>query len=153
MVINMFMYIYSWARSNADTFRKIEDASEEIIVHLIKVFLFPNVQERNHWKKEIWSFLPRISKLKSTNKFPTDKQLCKALWNSYEDVIFDYIPVILEDMEELPITIDRKCIYYAIQDYMKWLATELSQKGIVSNTAVSIKIESIQNKYTKENLK
>lgn len=36
---------------------------------------------------------------------------------------------------------------------MKWLATELSQKGIVSNTAVSIKIESIQNKYTKENLK
>jgi hypothetical protein len=44
----MFRYIYSWARSNSDTFRKIEDASEEIVVHLIKVLLFPSVQERNH---------------------------------------------------------------------------------------------------------
>lgn len=149
----MLKYIYSWARSNTDTFRKIEDASEEIVVHLIKVLLFPDVQERNHWKKEIWSFLPRISKLKSTNKFPTYKQIYKSLWNSYEDVIFDYIPGILEDIEELPITVDRRCVYYAIQEYMKWLATELSQKGIVSNTAVSTKIEHIQTKYIGENLK
>lgn len=46
--------IFAFSRSTKYTYEKIKDQAENITEHLIKVFLWPNVQEANHWKKEIY---------------------------------------------------------------------------------------------------
>lgn len=44
--------IFAFSRSTKDTYEKIKDQAENITEHLIKVFLWPNVQEVNRWKRK-----------------------------------------------------------------------------------------------------
>ena len=83
----MLDHIFALSRSRTNIYDKLADNSENVIDHLIKVFLWPDAQEQNHWKQEIWNFIRSVPKLKSSNKFPPYKKIRREIWNSYEDVI------------------------------------------------------------------
>ncbi len=71
----MIEYILALSRYNKDIFSKLADSSENVIDHLIKIVLWPNMQEQNHWKKEVWNLIRSVPKLKSSNRFPTYSQI------------------------------------------------------------------------------
>ena len=71
----MIDFIFAFSRSRTDVFSKLADNSENVIDHLIKVFLWPDVQEQSKWKSEIWNFIKSVPKLKSSNRFPSAKQI------------------------------------------------------------------------------
>ena len=55
--------------------RKVDDKCEIVNEHLILCFIFRDNNYLDHWKSEVYSNLKRVYKLKSTNKYPTQKQL------------------------------------------------------------------------------
>lgn len=145
----MIDHIFAFARSQIDVYSKLADSSENVIDHLIKVFLWPDAQEQNHWKQEIWNFIRSVPKLKSSNKFPPYKKIKHEIWNSYEDVIYDHIELWIDEISESPISFDCEDVYHAIEDYMSWLADLLSEKGVVRSYQVYNKIEELRSKYFK----
>lgn len=142
-------FIFAFSRSRTDVFSKLADNSENVIDHLIKVFLWPDVQEQSKWKSEIWNFIKSVPKLKSSNRFPSAKQIKKEIWNSYEDVIYEHIGLWIDEISEEPILFDYKDVYHAIEEYMTWLANTLSEKGVVRSSEVYSKIENLRSKYFK----
>ena len=142
-------FIFAFSRSRTDVFSKLADNSENVIDHLIKVFLWPDVQKQAKWKSEIWNFIKSVPKLKSSNRFPSSKQIKKEIWNSYEDVIYEHIGLWIDEISEEPILFDYKDVYNAIEEYMAWLANTLSEKGVVRSSEVYSKIEDLRSKYFK----
>ena len=145
----MIDYIRAFSRSRTDVLNKLADNSEHVIDHLIKVFLWPDVQEQAKWKEEIWNFIRSVPKLKSSNKFPSYKQIKNEIWNSYEDVIYEHIGLWIDEISEEHIPFDYEDVYHAIEEYMTWLANTLSEKGVVRSSEVYSKIEDLRLKYFK----
>lgn len=139
--------IFAFSRSTKDTYEKIKDQAENITEHLIKVFLWPNVQEVNHWKKEIYASLYRSPKLKTNNKFPKYEALMYCTWDTTEDVIYEWSQGIMNGMVETPIQFEYPYLRSAIHDYYDWLCRNLSSTGLVTPKGVYSKIEELQGKY------
>lgn len=139
--------IFAFFRSTKDTYEKIKDQAENITEHLIKVFLWPNVQEVNHWKREIYANLYRSPKLKTNNKFPKYEALMYCTWDTTEDVIYEWSQGIIDGMEETPIEFDYSALRSAIHDYYDWLCRNLSSSGLVTPKGVYSKIQELQSKY------
>lgn len=145
----MFRYIKSFAVSNKEIFKNLSSNSENLIDHLIKVFLWPDVQEQNHWKQEIWKFVHSVPKSKSTNKFPSANKIFEAIWEPFSDVIAEHILLWIGEIEETPIKFSYSNVYKAINEYCKWLSIELSTIGEVKSSEVYSKIEELRIKYFK----
>lgn len=136
----MERYVLGFSRLRKDSIQKIEDMSSELISHLIKVFMWPNVEECNGWKQEIYSFMHSIPKMKPNNRYPKAQDIFKWIWEPYGDTIYDRIPVICRDIYETPQVMNNELIYNAIQEYMMWLSRELSVQGLVSRTDIYSKL-------------
>ena len=139
--------ILAFSRSTRDTYEKIKDQAENTTEHLIKVFLWPNVQEINHWKREVYASLHRAPKLKTNNKFPKYDALMYCTWDTTEDVIYEWSQGIIDGMTETPIEFEYSSLRSAIHDYYDWLCRNLSSTGLVTPAGVYSKIEELQTKY------
>ena len=79
--------LFEMARSRKDAKTLITGLSAPIITHLVKLFVFNSPENKNHWIKEIDSWLNQIDDiyLKPTNKKPD--------WQTiYNWIVFDGSP-------------------------------------------------------------
>lgn len=143
----MYYHISGFADSRNQIKTELRSVTKIVMNHLIKVFLYPNVQEQNHWKREIAQSLNDIAKQKGKNRFPTAKFLLQNTWEIYKDTLSTRLPVIIESIEETPINYDINNVYKAIHDYFNWLCDELSKTGIVRYNIIYSKIEELRSKY------
>ena len=60
--------------------RKLADASELLVDHLIKIFMYPNHVSVDHWIQEVHGFLNKVGKLKHNNKFPSIQFILQNTW-------------------------------------------------------------------------
>ena len=137
--------------------RQIEDrlyeSTDKIIEHLIKLYLMPTHESANHWKREIYSFLNKVDKLKGSNKRPTQSQIYTWTFGNKEDTIDNYFVRGMLDTinydynENIKINLNkfRTDIIDICKSYFMWLAKELSVKGIITPQQVYIKLERIFN--------
>lgn len=139
--------ILAFSRSTRDTYEKIKDQAENTTEHLIKVFLWPNVQEINPWKREVYASLHRAPKSKTNNRFPKYDALMYCTWDTTEDVIYEWSQGIIDGMTEIPIEFEYSSLRSAIHDYYDWLCRNLSSTGLVTPAGVYSKIEELQTKY------
>ena len=126
--------------------QKLIDRSEQVVNHLIKIFLYPSNNAAEHWKHEVYSFLYQVGVLKSSNKFPTSKFILNNTWNTWEDAILAYIPVVKQDFPNMSEN-DSKDVYRAIYEYFRWLSKNLSMCGMVSQTSVKQTINDLVTIY------
>lgn len=114
---------------------------DEIVYHLVKLFLFPTNECKNHWIKKLYAFLPRISKVKTTKKYPSSRVIYSYLFGDMEDSFLEqvesYIDVALlkDDLEynSDDITDNLKIkLFDFIRNYCKWISKELSTKGFIT---------------------
>lgn len=139
------------ARSKSDIINKIDNISDNIIHHLILCCLYTNNQEYNHWKKEIFSSLNHINKLKN-NKYPTKKQLDKWILSGFNDTLNSQIDIMIKSImnDYTQINYDKNKIVNVIFSYFDWLLNELSINGIVYNQDIYDKIDSLVKKVGDE---
>lgn len=49
----MYLYVRAFADKKSQIKSDLRGATKVVMNHLIKVWLYPEVREQNHWKKEI----------------------------------------------------------------------------------------------------
>lgn len=59
----MRIFVTKFADSKREIERHLNDVTEPIIEHLLKLYFMPNHESRNHWCIEIYGFLNRIKKI------------------------------------------------------------------------------------------
>ena len=138
----MRLYIRAFADSQAEVYRDIRGKSSVVIEHLIKIFLYPNSINSNHWKIEVAGALSRVPKLKRIKRYPEAKNIMKYSWKIWEDSICDMISEIVKEYGQ-PEHADFKSIYDKIHEYLAWISEELSKYGYVSNNKIYNEIQSL----------
>lgn len=137
----MKLYIRAFADSQAEIYRDIKSKSSVVIEHLIKLFLYPNSNNLNHWKTEIFAAMSRVPKLKRTKKYTESKNILKYSWNIWNDSIADMIDVIQNDygLSNTPPDI----IYNNVHIYLAWISDKLSRFGYVTSNQIYSKIDDL----------
>lgn len=143
----MYLYVRAFADKKSQIKSDLRGATKVVMNHLIKVWLYPEVREQNHWKQEIAQTLNDLPKLKGTNKYPKFEFLIENTFNVYEDTLERRAEVIIESIEESPILFEFNNLYSAIEEYFVWICTELSKSGIVRYNDIYLKIEELRSKY------
>lgn len=148
---DMYLYVRGFADSRSQIKSDLRGATKVVMNHLIKIWLYPNVQEQNHWKKEVAQSLNDVPKLKGKNRYPNYKFLMDNTWKIYEDGLYDRIQVIVDSIAETPIQFDIDDIYSAVHRYFQWICEELSNRGIVKYSEIYNQIEIIRNIFSTNN--
>jgi hypothetical protein len=132
----MYLYIRGAARYRDKIYDQITDASDQIDEHLVRLIIYPDNPAKSHWIHEIWSFLHRIHKLKGSKKYPKVAFIEDAL-NCGNDIIPNIVATV-KDMEPdlTPVDVTEDQILHIFTAYQHWLATELSNHGVVNESDV-----------------
>lgn len=139
----MYIYIRAMSEPQAEVYRKISDQTGNIVEHIIKLVEYPDAQERNHWKQEIFSFLHRVSKLRNTKKLPSTKLIMKAL-TIYNDMVPELKNGVHRTYKNYtPRNLDDDKILSILLSYENWHANELSLHGLVIDEDVYDKLDEL----------
>ena len=139
----MYIYIRAMSEPQAEAYRRISDQAAKILEHIIKLVEYPEAQETNHWKQEIFGFLNEVRKLRGSNKFPKSKLIYKALTVS-NDMIDKFIGRVHRTYKDMiPRNLPEDIILSAVEDYQKWLAEQLSKEGILDPDDIYNKLDEV----------
>ena len=139
--------VIGFSRPNREIYEDLHSKAEVVAIHLIKLFLWPHVQETGHWKKEVYAAISKISKLKSNNKRPRPEEIVKHTWGIVNDSIEDWITALIRIMKEDPILHELESVNSAMLEYFEWLSDLLSNTGMVGSQEVAEEVDYLQNKY------
>lgn len=141
-----------YAKRSNEIGQDISSKSEQIIIHLLKIFYYRDNEELvEHWTGELWDFLHRVAKLKNTKKFPTKDFILYHLWLGTEDTFEDDLPDYISSLNRRyskklgKINIDSKVMSFC-RDYCEWISEILSNKGSLSSDEIFNKINSMLGK-------
>lgn len=97
---------------------KLKEKSDDLVYHLVKVFLFPNCEVKPHWCQEIWG--------------DTIESCIITAIKDYPDIVplFD---------QHTGLTICET----TVRKYFEWLSQELSKIGRVASSDVYKKIDEL----------
>lgn len=139
----MYIYISAMSKAQSKVYDQISAASEQIDIHIAKIMLYPDSPYVDHWMHEIWSFLPRISRLKGTNKLPKPSLIRKAL-REENDSLNTFIIIAEEDEEDLDSRIVTLQEYeYVVTSYQDWICQILSTSERVRQVDVKAKLHEL----------
>lgn len=139
----MKIYISAMGTNKNIVETQLVAASGELTDHLIKLYLYPSTEYRNHWKQEIYSFVPRCPKLKNTNKYP-DAQFIFDCISAYLDTTETAMYYVMQEYpSHTPERYDAQELEQLMAEYLTWLADELSANGRVQSQAVYNKLDEI----------
>ena len=113
----------------------IRAASASIVEHVIKLALYPDAQECNHWRHEVYTFLNKVDRLKGKNKYPKKDFIYRWL-STHNDIIDSFVAQITSDYAEDPKIIPISKLTAVVEEYQKWLSSELSTRGFVTSKDV-----------------
>lgn len=139
--------VIGFSRPNREIYEDLHSKAEVVAIHLIKLFLWPHVQETGHWKKEVYVAISKISKLKSNNKRPGPEEIVKHTWGIVNNSIEDWTTALIRIMKEDPILYELESVNSAILEYFEWLSDLLSNTGMVGSQEVAEKVDYLQDKY------
>lgn len=130
------MYIYSMSRKLKDTGADLDSKARTLILHLIKIVLYPYHKAQNHWFQEIYSAINDIDFIKGSNKLPKSEFIYHNITINHLSKFNKYIDIILKDYGDSDCTISNDDILFYVQEYCRWLSAELSENGVISKTDV-----------------
>lgn len=142
----MRIYLTSSAEHRSKILSRVSTMSAEVVEHLIKIFIYPDKIEVEHWEQEVFAFLHQIPKIKS-GKYPSKDSLMKNSWWVHEDSIFDVCKAVISEYGyEIDFsTVSEACnfCYNKIYLYFDWLTDCLSVRGRVNRNEVCNKIDEL----------
>lgn len=137
--------IFGFANRKSDIAAMIEENTRELIQHLIKLWVFPDAKDCNHWKQEVYNFLYRVPRLKRSNKFPSKKFILDNTIVVNKDNISALLRIVITDYKNQ--YEQKKSEYSTMEEhillYFDWLAEELSINGKVARNDVYAKLSEL----------
>jgi hypothetical protein len=140
--------IFGFAYSRSKIAEDLEANVRNIIMHLIKLWRYPNALEVNHWRQEVYNFLNQVGRLKSSNKYPSVNFIMKNTFDVNKPDIPKWLNSIShvydEDFESTGIREDTELMSERIKEYFEWLASKLSDEGNVFSKYVYSKLKELE---------
>jgi len=141
---------YEMAETDREIKFKLSKSAEMIIEHFYKIYYMPLSDSKNHWITEIYSFINKVNKRKSTNKLPSKEYIYNSMFGNIED-IFDNVHETTLDYicteYDLPMDIegpeDKVILFNLLKDYFQWVAEELNTNGYLKLNEVRNKISQL----------
>ena len=141
----MVRYINAMPRARKAIYDEVAAASKQIDKHIIRLLLYPDAREHNHWKQETVGFLEDVDLLKGTNKWPSEKLLLSAL-RTHNDILDTYRWQVEKTERDLtPLNVSPSVIQRAVEAYQDWLAIELSANGAIDRYSAYEVLDEIVN--------
>lgn len=141
----MKRYIYAMSTSKSDLSAWIEDHTFPVMCALAQLYLFETAQDRNHWKKEVWSNFNQMKRLKSNNKLPSAKFIYQSSWEPNSDCVGDAVKWAINHDESLSPRDDIKLneLHTIMQEYFEWLSIKLSNSIYLDSGEVYNKLDEL----------
>ena len=115
------------------------------IEHLIRLAVFQNSQNKNHWRTEVYASFHSIPKIKGNNKLMKPQDIFDCVWHSCGDMLDAYVECILKDEpNEIVTTSDLNEVTNKVLRYIRWLANKLGTKGVIDSQSVYNKLEELE---------
>ena len=138
----MKRYILAMAFDRQSLINKLYDSSSNL-THLIKLYLFPNSTNVNHWRQEVWSSLSRMPKLASTKKLP-DKKLIYSCVSGFVDEIPELVDYMKNNYsDEVVERFDIDELTEKVENYLHWISEKLSVSVVVLPDDVYSKLKEL----------
>jgi hypothetical protein len=134
--------ILAMSGKRSDIACSIESMTCEVIMHLMKIYLYPNSRDVNKWKGEVYNFFYSIPKFKHNNKFPS----ADFIFNNTYDKNTDCLQIWWEDVqEEYGEVEDADFVDFCLiaKEYYRWLSDILSERGRVTRPKVYDKLREL----------
>lgn len=139
------MYIYAFSKKLKDIAADLDEKSEQIIIHLIKLYLYPENDSVLHWRQEVYNFLYTIPSIKGKNKLPSADFIFKNTWETGKQWLSSYINHVIgeygypdSDTDYSPQEISNVC-----EAYFTWLSEMLSTNKIISRQDVYAELSAL----------
>lgn len=141
----MFMYVSAMSKSKKELANAIEDRSDMIFIHICKLLLYPHSTYCDHWKHEIYGFMPRMKKLKKTNKLPSKEFISNIMLNNLDGMVSQFMAEAIadEDDYDYDTSVSDKVVQEVCEKYAIWLSEKLSTTGFVTNTEVKAELSEL----------
>lgn len=150
----MKIYLTEFAEKQTEIGKDLKSHTSELLETLIKIYLYPNHESTNHWKKEVYSFIHRVPLMKKPRKhvYPSNKFIYNNTWKIWGDTCPAKVKVIEKDYGPSIFNSTSLNNFYNIieaycEEYFNWLSNTLSQDGAVSRQEVYNKIDELLTKY------
>ena len=128
----MKRYIYGFSKSRREIGAKVEDGVRQLILHMIKLRLYPTKCDVLKWRMEVAEKLHEVSMLKGSHKYPSVQFLLDHTWNLHKTRLSYYTHIITSDYGAPSTYIDSYTLYEDVEKYFIWLCNMLSKHGVVS---------------------
>ena len=143
----MFFYVKGSAKRLSDIKDDIDEKTPELIEALAQLYIFPDTEYENHWRKEVWNKFPRMSRTKGRNKLPSKKDILESSWGNYKDdtsVIMQWAVAHEESLKPNERRLDdtetfKKLVY----KYLDWLSDKLSTNHVLNPQDVYQKLKDL----------
>ena len=129
----MKIYVKCMGKSKKDIIEDLDNKSVELIRHLIKILLYQDRGNLDHWSKELYGFLPSIPSLKGKNKYPSKDLSLSGLWGRSQNRIHRMITGMKKDYIYDPYPVSEDEIRDYVYKYLSWIAEELSIYGVLES--------------------
>lgn len=127
----MKLYIKCMGMSRRNIIEDLDNKSIELVRHLIKIILYQDRGNLDHWSKELYEFLPSIPNLKGKNRFPDKNTILSGLWDRTQTRIHRMISGLIRDYVYKPYDVSEYEVRDYVYRYLKWVAEELSAYGVM----------------------
>ena len=148
------MKIFAFADAKDSIRNKLKDKSDEVVYHLVKIFIFPNCGITSHWCQEVYGFIHSVPKMKNKNKFPKKEFIFENTFGVWGDTIESCIITAIKDYPNIvPLFAKESGSYVceaAVRKYFDWLSEELSKIGRVASSDVYKKIDELIEEVIQE---
>ena len=137
--------VLGFALHRSEIAARLEENTRILMKHLVKLWMFPEASEVDHWRKEVYSFLNQVPRLKGVNKFPSGEFIFNSTFVPNESCIDDLYEDVYDDYTDNHTLVRTNCdaMHQVIEDYYIWISDVLSRRGLVSYKKVSQKLEEL----------
>lgn len=148
------MKIFAFADAKDNIKNKLKDKSDELVYHLVKIFIFHNCGITSHWCQEVYGFIHSVPKMKNKNKFPKKEFIFDNTFGVWGDTVGSCIIIAIKDYPDLfPLFNQENGLSIcenAVRKYFEWLSEELSNIGRVASSDVYKKIDALIEEVIQE---
>lgn len=124
----MKKYIYAMSSKRSELGAWIEDHTFPVMCAIAQLYLFEGVQDRKHWRNEVWSKFNRMKLLKKRNKLPSSEFILENSWGANCKYVKSAVKWAVDHDKSLTprSNVDVDELYDIMEIYFFWLSHKLS---------------------------
>lgn len=127
----MYKLIRCMSKSSRDIGAELDEKARQVVVHLIKIYMFRERGNLIHWMDELFGFLHSVSRLKGKNKFPSSEFIFRNMWEGQKIRFHRLVSQVYSKYSKAyePYDVTEDEIEDFVVSYLHWVADELSKYG------------------------